>query len=178
MPETSAPHSFPRTVIVMGVSGSGKSLVGSLLAKQLGGVFEDADDFHPASNKAKMSAGTPLTDADRWPWFDILRARIDTMRDQTPCYVLACSALKAIYRDRLRAGEPDQTLTFLLMRGSRQLIEERMSARKGHFMPVALLDSQFATLEDTPDLHAVSIDQTPEEIVEDMVQTLAALTRS
>src|ERR1700749_128571 len=95
----------PQTLIVMGVAGCGKSLIGAMLAERFGGVFEDADDFHPASNKAKMSAGTPLTDEDRWPWYAILRARVEEMRRQTGHYVLACSALKQIYRDKLSDGE-------------------------------------------------------------------------
>lgn len=161
-----------KTIIVMGVCGCGKSLVGSLLATKLGGVFEDGDDFHPPSNKAKMSAGTPLTDDDRWPWYAVLRQRIDAMRDTTSSYVLACSALKPIYRDKLRAQDADATLRFVLLDGSRELIAARLAARKGHFMPPALLDSQFATFETTPDLIRVSIDQTPEQIVDDILQKL------
>ncbi len=161
-----------KTIIVMGVCGCGKSLVGSLLAAKLGGVFEDGDDFHPPSNKAKMSAGTPLTDDDRWPWYAVLRQRIEAMRDTTSIYVLACSALKPIYRDKLRAHDADATLRFVLLEGSRELIASRLAARKGHFMPPALLDSQLATLETTPDLIRVSIDQTPEQIVDDILQKL------
>lgn len=161
-----------RTLIVMGVAGCGKSLIGALLARELGGVFEDADDFHPASNKAKMSAGTPLTDEDRWPWYATLRKRIADMRGRTRCYVLACSALKAIYRDRLRDDDASDAITFILLRGSRELIGKRLRARKGHFMPPTLLDSQLATLEETPDLLVVSIDQTPKEIVAEIVRQL------
>jgi gluconokinase len=163
-----------RTIIIMGVSGSGKSVVGSLLATQLDAVFEDGDDFHPASNKAMMSAGTPLTDDDRWPWYAVLRQRIEDMRHLTPVYILACSALKPIYRDKLRAHDADSTLRFVLLDGSRDLISSRMAARQGHFMPLSLLESQLATLEPTPDLIRVSIDQTPEQIVEDIRQKLAA----
>lgn len=162
-----------RTIIVMGVSGSGKSVVGSLLAEKLGGVFEDGDDFHPLSNKAKMSAGTPLTDEDRWPWYAVLRQRIEEMRGLTPVYVLACSALKPIYREKLRADDPENTLRFVLLDGTRELITARMAARKGHFMPLSLLDSQLATLEPTPDITRVSIDATPDAIVEDILQKLA-----
>lgn len=162
-----------RTIIVMGVSGSGKSVVGSLLAEKLGGVFEDGDDFHPLSNKAKMSAGTPLTDEDRWPWYAALRQRIEEMRALTPVYILACSALKPTYREKLRADDPPNTLRFVLLDGSRELITTRMAARKGHFMPLSLLDSQLASLDPTPDLTAVSIDATPDAIVADILQKLA-----
>lgn len=162
-----------RTIIVMGVSGSGKSVVGSLLAEKLGGVFEDGDDFHPLSNKAKMSAGTPLTDEDRWPWYAVLRQRIEEMRTLTPVYVLACSALKPSYREKLRAEDLENTLRFVLLNGTRELITDRMAARKGHFMPLALLDSQLATLQPTPDLTQVSIDATPDQIVEDILAKLA-----
>ena len=163
-----------RTIIIMGVSGSGKSVVGSLLAQQLDAVFEDGDDFHPASNKAKMATGTPLTDDDRWPWYAVLRQRIEDMRHLTPVYILACSALKPIYREKLRAQDADAALRFVLLDGSRDLISSRMAARQGHFMPLSLLESQLATLEATPDLVRVSIDQTPEQIVEDIRQKLAA----
>lgn len=163
-----------RTLIVMGVSGSGKSVVGSLLATRLGGVFEDGDDFHPAANKAKMSAGTPLTDEDRWPWYAILRQRIEEMRGHTPVYVLACSALKPVYREKLRANDAGATLRFVLLDGTRELITSRMAARQGHFMPLSLLDSQLATLDPTPDLTRVSIEPTPEEIVTDILHKLEA----
>lgn len=163
-----------KTIIVMGVSGCGKSSIGSLLAEKIDGVFEDGDDFHPPANKAKMSAGTPLNDDDRWPWYAILRQRIEDQRHVTPLYVLACSALKPIYRDKLRAHDEEPVTRFVLLDGSRELIGSRMAARKGHFMPPSLLDSQFATLEPTPDLIRVSIDQTPEQIVADILQQLDA----
>ncbi|MES2594633.1 MAG: gluconokinase [Verrucomicrobiota bacterium] len=156
----------PRTLIVMGVCGCGKTLIGTKIAEKLGGVFEDADHFHSEANKKKMNQGIPLTDEDRWPWYATLRARIEEMRGKTPVYVLACSALKAVYREKLRAGDDDQTLVFVHLEGSRELIFGRMSAREGHYMPVSLLDSQFAILEPTEDLIAVSIEGTPEEIVE------------
>ncbi len=162
----------PRTLIIMGVSGSGKSRIGSMVAEQLGGVFEDADDFHSVANKAKMAASIPLTDEDRWPWYAILRARIDEMRGQTPVYVLACSALKAIYRDRLRHRESPEQISFVLLKGSREVISERLAGRKGHYMPSNLLDSQIAILEETPDLILVSLEQTPEKIVSDILAQL------
>lgn len=162
----------PRTLILMGVCGCGKTLIGSLLAEKLGGVFEDADDFHPPANKAKMTAGTPLTDEDRWPWFRILRDRIEEMRGETPCYVLACSALKQTYRDFLREQDPRGTLEFVYLKGSRELIGTRMAARKGHYMPTTLLDSQFAILEEPTDALEVSIEPVPEEVVADILQRL------
>jgi gluconokinase len=160
-----------RTIIVMGVCGCGKTLIGSKIAESLGGVFEDADHFHSAANKAKMNQGIPLTDEDRWPWYAALRSRIEEMRAQTPYYVLACSALKAVYREKLRAGDDASTLVFVHLHGSHELIFRRMSARKGHYMPVSLLDSQFAILEQTSDLIQVSIDGSPDEI------TAAALSQ-
>ena len=167
--------SLPQTLILMGVSGSGKSLIGSLLATALGAVFEDADDFHPASNKAKMSAGTPLTDEDRWPWYRILRDRIEAMRSQTPCYILACSALKKVYRDRLREGDAPEVFRVVYLQGSHEVIAERIAARKGHFMPSSLLDSQFATLEEPQDAVTVDVAGTPQQIVSAIEAKLAAL---
>ncbi|HRH97014.1 MAG TPA: gluconokinase [Prosthecobacter sp.] len=161
-----------KTIIVMGVSGSGKSLVGSLLAAKLDGVFEDGDDFHPPANKTKMSSGTPLNDDDRWPWYAVLRQRIEDMRHATPIYVLACSALKPVYRDKLRAHDHPETLRFVLLEGTHDLISARLAARKGHFMPPSLLTSQLATLEPTPDITRVSIDQTPEQIVDAILHQL------
>lgn len=173
MPESPATRRLPPTVIVMGVSGCGKSAVGSLLAERLGGVFDDGDDYHPPANKAKMSAGTPLTDEDRWPWYATLRQRIVDMRGKTPVHVLGCSALKPVYRDRLREGDSDKEIAFVLLDGSRELITSRMAARKGHFMPLSLLESQLATLQPTPDLIRVSIDATPEEIVTRIIEQLS-----
>lgn len=169
----SAPaSSLPRTIIVMGVSGCGKTLIGNLLAERYGAVCEDADDFHTEAAKDKMRSGTPLTDEDRWPWFAALRARIEEMRDQTPLYILSCSALKAIYREKLRAGDTPEDFVFVHLKGSREVIFSRMSKREGHYMPVSLLDSQFAILEETPDLLTVSLEQTPEAIVQDVAARL------
>lgn len=154
----------------MGVAGSGKSLIGVMLAKKLGGVFEDADDFHPPANKEKMTARIPLTDEDRWPWLQILRSRIVEHRDQSPCYVLACSALKQQYRDLLGGSDSRETLQFVYLKGSQELIGSRMAARKGHFMPTTLLDSQFATLEEPQDALVVDVGSTPEEIVDEILK--------
>lgn len=173
MSSPAAPSPALRTIIVMGVCGCGKTLVGSQIAEKLGGVFEDADHFHSEANKTKMNQGIPLTDEDRWPWYATLRARIEEMRGKTPVYVLACSALKAVYREKLRAGDDAQTLAFVHLDGSRELIFARMSARQGHYMPVSLLDSQFAILEPTADLIRISIEGTPAEIVQDALTRLA-----
>lgn len=128
-------------IVVMGVSGSGKSSVGAAFAAALDLPFSDADDLHPPANVAKMAAGTPLTDEDRWPWLDDVGTRLAEGRG----HVVACSALREAYRDRLRAAVPDAW--FLLLDPSRETLVERMRGRAGHFMPVSLLDSQLATLE-------------------------------
>ena len=132
-------------VVLMGVAGSGKTTVGELLARRLGWEWQEGDALHPPANVAKMSAGTPLTDADRWPWLAAIAAVIDGWRAQGRSGVVACSALKRAYRDILIGDRADVRLVYL--QGDRALIEARMAARRAHFMPVALLDSQFATLE-------------------------------
>ena len=154
-------------IIVMGVSGSGKSTIGALLAERLGWPFADADGFHPPENVAKMAAGTPLTDADRWPWLDAIAAHIGAARKAGQPVVVACSALRRAYRDRLRAGHGD--LLFLHLSGAPEVIAARQAARQGHFMPPSLMASQFATLEDTvaePDAVTVSVKASPHEVVE------------
>ncbi len=128
--------------VVMGVAGVGKTGVGTRLAKALGGRFVEGDDLHPPANRAKMASGSPLSDEDRWPWLDRVGL---TIAEPEPPVVAACSALRRRYRDRLRACVPD--LVFLHLVGERALVRERLEARKGHFMPPALLDSQFDTLE-------------------------------
>jgi gluconokinase len=159
----------PQTLVVMGVSGCGKSFIGAKIAQALGGVFEDADDFHPASNVEKMAGGTPLTDDDRAPWLGILRERIVLNQSQTACYVLACSALKQSYRDRLRGDDSPKNLAFIYLEGSKELIRQRMELRD-HFMPPALLDSQFAILEKPGDAMAIDIELDPDEIVNAVLQ--------
>ena len=133
----------PRLIVVMGVAGSGKSSVGEALARHLGGVFLDGDSYHPASNIEKMSRGEALTDADRWPWLESLAC---AMAEREGIVIGGCSALKRAYRDHITrtAGEP---VLFAHLAGSKDLIWQRMSARKNHFMPISLLESQFATLE-------------------------------
>ena len=158
-------------IVVMGVAGSGKSSVGEALAKHLGVPFRDADEFHPKANIAKMSAGIPLTDEDRWPWLDAIGK---ALAESDGSLIVACSALRRIYRDRLTraAGRP---VIFLWLDGSKATIAARMKRRKHHFMPPSLLDSQFATLEPPgPDELAVRVSVEPprEQVV---AAALAAL---
>jgi gluconokinase len=158
-------------IVVMGVTGAGKSTVGTRLAERLGVPFRDADDFHPPSNIAKMSAGKPLTDDDRWPWLDAIGAHLAAHRG-TGC-VVTCSALKRAYRDRLRAAAP--ALRFVHLHGDLALVAARQAARQGHFMPASLVPSQFATLEaPTPEEGVVTLDvaATPEDLV---AQAIVAL---
>jgi gluconokinase len=147
----------------MGVSGSGKSTVGRLLAEQLGWEFQDGDGFHPPANVAKMQAGIPLNDGDRQPWMERMRDWMRAKHSTGNSAVLACSALRERYRDILLRGEP--WVRFVHLQGSRELIAARMAARKGHFMPVTLLDSQLATLEPPTDAWVIGIDASPEDIV-------------
>lgn len=135
----------PRVLVIMGVSGSGKTTVGAMLAGKLGWEFVDGDDFHPAANVAKMHAGHPLTDEDRWPWLDSIARWIDAVRSTGGRGIVACSALRRAYRDRLGAARPDVALLFL--QGDEKLIAARQEARHGHYMPASLVASQFATLE-------------------------------
>jgi gluconokinase len=165
-------NGVPRTIVVMGVSGCGKSLIGALLAQRLGAGFDDADDFHPASNKEKMSRGIPLTDEDRWPWFRILRERILERRMQGGTHIVACSALKEAYRDRLRGDDGAADLVFVYLKGSRELVGGRLAARRGHFMPPGLLDSQFAALEEPRDAITVDVAGAPEEMVAQIIRAL------
>jgi gluconokinase len=163
----------PCALIVMGVSGAGKSTVGEALAAKLGWRYEDGDAFHPESNVAKMRAGHPLTDEDRWPWLRAIADEIDLVCKAGGHVIIACSALRRAYRDVLLHGRKDVRLVYL--DGSEPLIEDRLSHRKGHFMPPGLLASQFATLEAPgADEHAVrvSIDAPIAEIVDDVLKQL------
>ena len=166
----------------MGVSGSGKSTIAAMLAHRLNWIIEEGDWFHPRSNIEKMHRGEPLTDEDRWPWLEGIAAWIDATRHAGNHGTVACSALKRAYRDILVGERPDVRIVYL--EGGRDLIARRLAARNGHFMPPALLDSQFATLEaPQPDEHAiiVSIAPHPREVVEQIVKRLgkgAALSAS
>jgi len=145
-------------IVVMGVAGSGKTTIASGLAEKLGVPFVEGDSLHPAANVKKMAGGVPLTDEDRWPWLEAIGERMEVERVTGHGVVVSCSALRHVYRDCLRK-KVHGTVHFILLDGSRELITDRMKQRKGHFMPPALLDSQFATLEKpTPDEHAVVLD--------------------
>jgi gluconokinase len=168
----------PAVVVVMGVSGSGKTTVASLLAGRLGWEFEDADDFHPPANVAKMHAGIPLTDADRGPWLDAIAAWIDRVRAEGRHGVVTCSALKRAYRRVLVGDRPDVRLVYL--KGERGLIGRRMAARQGHFMPTSLLDSQFGTLEEPGSDEnpvVISVGGTPSAIVAEIAGALGVPIR-
>jgi len=144
-------------VVLMGVTGAGKSTVGTLIAERLRLAFRDADDFHPPANIAKMSAGRPLTDEDRWPWLDAIGAFLAAHRGEG-C-VVTCSALKRAYRDRLREAAPE--LRFVFLHGDVALVAARQAARQGHFMPPSLVASQFATLETpSPDERVIALEIT------------------
>jgi gluconokinase len=152
-------------VIIVGVSGAGKTTVGKLLARELGWHFLEADDFHPEANIEKMSSGHPLTDEDRWPWLERLRKQIERSLAVGEDAVLACSALKRAYRDRLRVSDE---VKFVFLRGDYAFVEKQLRSRQGHFMNSALLQSQFNDLEEPrPDENALTIELggTPEEIV-------------
>ena len=153
-------------VLVMGVSGCGKSTVAGRFAAAAGWTLLEGDSFHPPANVAKMAAGTPLTDADRWPWLHAIAAEIDAIRARGESASVACSALKRSYRAILTGGRPDMRLVYLS--GTRAEIAGRLQVRTAHFMPPALLDSQFQTLEEPgPDEYpiVVGIAATPEAIV-------------
>jgi len=171
VPETASV--VPCALVVMGVSGSGKSTIADKLAERAGWKYEDGDRFHPPSNVAKMSAGHPLTDEDRWPWLQAIAAEIDRACGAGEHAVIACSALKRAYRDILVHGRNDVRIIYL--DGTQALIAERLASRKHHFMPPDLLDSQFKTLEPPqPSENAVtvSIDAPVEAIVDDIVRQL------
>jgi gluconokinase len=152
----------------MGVSGSGKTTVGKPLAERLGYPFLDADEFHPPANVVKMAAGTPLTDADRWPWLALLNAKLNEQKNA----VLACSALKQSYRDALAKGLTD--CRFVHLRGSIELIRARLRERQHRYMPASLLESQFAALEPPQDAIEIDIGQAPEACLRTIESKLRA----
>lgn len=159
-------------VCVMGVSAAGKSTVGKALAGALGVSFADADDLHSDANRAKMASGTPLTDDDRWPWLDAVGAQLREARGSG--LVMACSALRRAYRDRIRASAPE--VVFVHLDGSRELLAARALSRTDHFMPPALLDSQLATLEPLDDEPGLVVDVAlpVDDLVKDVAMRLRA----
>jgi gluconokinase len=161
-------------LVLMGVSGCGKTTVGALLAGRLGWSAAEADDFHPPGNITKMRSGAPLDDADRLPWLEAIAAQIDRWRAAGKPGVITCSALKRSYRDIIVGDRPEVRLVFL--KGERELIADRLAARLGHFMPPSLLDSQFAALEEpTPEERPVivSIDEPPQMLADRIIAALA-----
>ena len=161
----------PTVLLLMGVSGAGKTTTGKRLAKTLGWTFRDADEFHPPENITKMTAGQPLTDDDRWPWLDAIGVWMDSKRIEGGRAIVTCSALRRIYRERLLTGRPEVRLVFL--KGSKALIADRLSRRSGHFMPPALLDSQFSTQEEPRrDERAIVVDVSmpPSQVVANIVR--------
>jgi carbohydrate kinase (thermoresistant glucokinase family) len=172
-----ASETFPRwlVLVVMGVSGAGKTSVAEALAARLGWTFQEGDGLHPAANIAKMRAGVPLTDADRTPWLAAVAAWVDDCRAAARPGVITCSALKRDYRDVLIGSRPDVRLVYL--RGDRGLIANRLAQRQGHFMPASLLDSQFGALEAPgPDENPLIVDigPPPEQLVETIIREIGA----
>ena len=166
-------HAHTGLYVVMGVSGAGKSVIGKPFAKALGLDFVEGDDYHPPENVQRMSSGIPLTDEHRAGWLQALAERIRAAKDAARGVVVTCSSLKRAYRDVLRAGARPAPLRFIYLRGSREVIAARIGARRGHFMPPALLDSQFDTLEEpTPDEDAwvCDVSRPSQEIVTELVQ--------
>jgi gluconokinase len=157
-------------IVVMGVAGAGKTTVGQLLAAELGWAFEDADDYHSAANVEKMRNGIPLTDEDRAPWLKVLRGLISGWLAEGKNAVLACSALKRVYRDRLRVA-PE--VHFVYLRATAAVLQERLRARHGHYMTEPMLASQLAALEEPEHAIVIEADGTPEEIVREILARLA-----
>lgn len=157
-------------IILMGVSGSGKTTIGKRLAAKLGWTFHDGDAFHPPANIAKMRSGAPLNDEDRAAWLAAMREVIDAALRTQQSFVLACSALKQAYRERLQADA--RAVRFVFLKGSFELIAQRMQGRKGHFMPPQLLRSQFETLEEPQDVLTLDIALPPKNIVAEIIKML------
>lgn len=171
------PDTPPQILVFMGPSGTGKSTVAAMLAGQLGWAFQEGDDLHPAANVAKMAAGHALTDDDRAPWLQLVAGWIDDRRAAGEPGVITCSALRRRYRDVLRRDD----VVFVLLDGEAATVRERLMRRQGHFMPPALLDSQFATLEvPGDDEHAlrIDLDQTPSQQVAEVIARLGLITRT
>jgi gluconokinase len=164
-------------VVMMGVCGTGKTSVGQIVASRMGWSFIEGDDLHPAANREKMASGTPLTDDDRWPWLDRITGRLCALDQAGQSAVVACSALRQVYRDRLRRSGA-QTI-FLHLTGDPGMIRQRMENRSGHYMPPGLLDSQLATLEPAlpgETLHQIDISGTVEETAEAAIRSLSGMS--
>ena len=159
-------------VILMGVSGVGKTTIGQVLSAKLGWPLFDADEFHSAASIEKMRSGTPLEDADRWPWLDRMNAMLVEKAGSGQSVLLACSALKQVYRDRLARDIVD--LRWVHLKGSFDLIRKRLETRKGHYMKAGLLESQFATLEEPGNALGFDIDDTPDAIADSILRQLQA----
>ena len=160
-------------VVLMGVSGSGKTTIGTLLAQRTSTIFADADDYHPQANKDKMRAGVPLNDEDRQPWLEILNGLLRGWYQSGEGGVLACSALKEKYRQTLANGIPPDALTFVWLDGDKELLSERLAARHHEYMNPKLLDSQFATLEPPKDALRVENDRPPAVVVNEILQHIS-----
>lgn len=159
-------------VILMGVSGVGKTTIGQILSEKLGWPLFDADEFHSPTSIEKMRNGIPLEDADRWPWLDRMNAMLVEKEGRGDSVLLACSALKQVYRDRLAKGTAD--LRWIYLKGSFDLIRKRLEARKGHYMKAGLLESQFATLEEPGSALDIDAADTPDAIADTILHRLQA----
>jgi gluconokinase len=157
-------------VILMGVSGAGKTTIGQILSDKLGWPLFDADEFHSAASIEKMRSGIPLEDADRWPWLDRMNAMIRQKEARGESVLLACSALKQAYRDRLAKSTAE--VRWVYLKGGFELIRQRLEARKGHYMKAGLLESQFATLEEPRDALSFGIEDSPDAIADAILRRL------
>jgi gluconokinase len=165
-------------VVLMGVTGSGKTTIGTLLAERIDAAFADADDYHPAANKQKMAAGHPLNDEDRQPWLEILNGLMRGWFEAGKRGVLACSALKAKYRATLKAGMPDGTVSFVWLDAPREVLAERLAERHHEFMNPKLLESQLKTLEPPKNALRIMNDRAPEEIVNQILEHVSLTQNS
>lgn len=165
-------------VVLMGVTGSGKTTIGTLLAERVGAAFADADDYHPAANKQKMAAGKPLTDEDRQPWLETLNRLMRGWFDAGKSGVLACSALKSKYRTTLAAGMPKSAVSFVWLDAPRELLAERLAERHHEFMNPKLLESQLKTLEPPKRALRIVNDREPEEVVNQIVEHISPVQKT
>jgi len=165
-------------VVLMGVTGSGKTTIGELLAQRTGAIFADADDYHPEANKVKMAAGHPLNDEDRQPWLETLNQLLRGWHQGGKSGVLACSALKQKYRDTLDANLPEGAITFVWLDTPKEIIAERLAVRHHEFMNPNLLQSQFDTLEPPVDALRIVNDRAPDEVVNTILEKIPATQKA